>query len=474
MKIHHALKHTKTLGKTVRSLFWFSIGVVLGLFFLCSFAFIYFKRTHTDVIYPGIVIGSVQFGGKTQQEVKDYFDNKNKEIGKTQFILTGENHIATISAFELTMGYDSNLLSEQAFSIGRATNLFSNINLIFQAYLNGLYLPPAYYYSEAKLETFLMPIATELKIEPVDALFSFTDGKVTAFRPSSDGQELDTAKIKKAISSKALTIVTAEKPLTVIIPISIKTLNPAVTTDRVNNLGIKEELESGTSYFRGSIQNRIFNITLAAARLNGHLVAPGEIFSFNKALGDVSAFTGYKQAYVIQNGRTVLGDGGGVCQVSTTLFRAILNAGLPIVERHAHAYRVQYYEQDSSPGIDATVFVPSVDLRFKNDTNHHILIQNSVDPVLSQLTFTLYGAKDGREVTMTQPVITSQTPPPEPLYQDDPTLPKGTTKQVDFAASGAKVSFTRTVSRNGEILISEKFASNYRPWQAVYLRGTKE
>src|SRR5205085_743367 len=129
----------------------------------------------------------------------------------------------------------------------------------------------------------------------------------------------------------------------------------------------------------------------------GVLIAPGQVFSFSKAIGEVSSFTGYKQAYVIENGKTVLGDGGGVCQVSTTLFRAALNAGLPIVERHPHAYRVQYYEEDSGPGIDAAVYVPSVDLKFKNDTGHHILIQAYADVENLRLTFDLYGANDGRE-----------------------------------------------------------------------------
>src|SRR5581483_10285430 len=105
----------------------------------------------------------------------------------------------------------------------------------------------------------------------------------------------------------------------------------------------------------------------------------------------------------------VLGDGGGICQVSTTLFRAILSAGLPIVERHAHAYGVHYYEEDSEPGIDATVYTPTVDLKFKNDTGHYLLIQSTVDLEQLRLTYNIYGTKDDRQVTLTTPVIRSQT-----------------------------------------------------------------
>ena len=264
------------------------------------------------------------------------------------------------------------------------------------------------------------------------------------------------------------------KPEKIVFAVPIKIIKPKVTTDQANTFGIKELIAQGTSLFQHSIPNRIYNISLAATKLNGLLVAPGETFSFGKALGDISAFTGYKQAYIIQGGRTVLGDGGGVCQVSTTFFRALLNAGLPIIERHAHDYRVGYYEQDSKPGFDATVYVPSVDLRFKNDTPNHILIQTEIDPTVQRLTFYLYGTKDSRQVTISKPVITSRVPAPAPLYQDDPSLPKGITKQVDFAAEGATVVFTRQVIKDGEAILNDKFVSNYRPWQAVFLRGTKE
>jgi vancomycin resistance protein YoaR len=249
---------------------------------------------------------------------------------------------------------------------------------------------------------------------------------------------------------------------------------PKITTDKANNLGIKELIGKGTSLFQHSISSRIFNVTLAASRINGALIAPNEIFSFDQALGDVSAFTGYQQAYVIQNGKTVLGDGGGVCQVSTTFFRALLNAGLPITERHAHAYRVGYYEEDGLPGLDATVFVPSVDLKFKNDTGNYILVQTQIDPEILRLSVFLYGASDGRTVALTSPVVTNRVAHPPDLYQDDPSLPKGVIKQIDFSADGATVSFSRNVTKNGQKIISENFVSDYAPWQSIYLRGTKE
>lgn len=461
------------LSSTTKVTFWFTTGILIGIFFLCSFAFILFQRYYKDVVYPGVAINGVHVGGKTQSEIKEFYENKNSAIKNTQFVFTVDNEIATLSAETLNVGYNANLLAEQSYSVGRSENLFSNISLIVQAYLNGISLSPSYHYDKDHLQTALKPLAQTVFVMPQDAQFQFENGKVAAFRPSIDGQEADLITVEKKFHDTIPLVIAAREAKTITFAIPVKVKEPAITTEEANDLGIKELIGTGTSLFQHSIPNRIYNITLASSRLNGILIKPGETFSFAKAIGDISSFTGYKQAYIIQNGRTILGDGGGVCQVSTTLFRAALDAGLPIVERHPHAYRVEYYEQDRGPGIDASVFVPSVDFKFKNDTKHHLLIQTFVDPTYQKLTFLLYGTSDGRVTTISDPVIVSQSPAPPPVYQDDPTLPNGTVKQVDFAAAGASVYFTRTVTKDGKVITNDKFSSYYRPWAAVYLRGTQ-
>ena len=311
-------------------------------------------------------------------------------------------------------------------------------------------------------------IAQEIDREVIEGLFEFNQvtKRVTAFKPSQEGRKLNADNTYQLIADALEN--GAQRNIT--LPVDI--VKPKIQTSDVNSLGIKELIGRGISNFAGSIPNRIYNVNLTASKINGVLIPPGQVFSFNQTVGDITAATGFKQAYVIKEGRTVLDDGGGVCQDSTTLFRAVLNAGLPVIKRTAHAYRVGYYEQGFPPGLDATVFYPSVDFQFKNDTPAHILIQAYTVGVT--LYVDLYGTDDGRVATLTQPVITNQTPPPQELRQDDPTLPKGIVKQVDFSAWGANVSFTRTVTRNGEVLTKETWRSSYKPWQAVYLIGTKE
>lgn len=441
---------------------------------LSSFVLFYFQYTFKDKVIPGIFVDSIYIGEKSRADIEGVFKDMNEKIGKSTFIFSQGPNIATVSAEKLGIGYDVNLISEQAFSLGKTKNLLSDTYIILSSYINGTFLSSPYTFSEENLVEELELIRKTVHVDPQDAQFKVENNRVVVFQESSVGQTLDIDSLKKEIRKNIKQLMTDRKSKILAMEIPIKILKPNVTTGEANNLGIVEEIGTGKSTFVGSIPNRFFNINLATSRINGVLVAPGDEFSFAKSLGDVSKFTGYKEAFIIQGGKTVLGDGGGVCQVSTTLFRAILNTGLPITERYPHAYRVGYYEQDSLPGFDATVYVPTVDLKFKNDTEEHILIQGTVDQVNMTLAFTFYGKKDGRKVTITKPTVTNVVPAPSPLYQDDPNLPKGVEKQIDFAAPGGKSVFTRTVTKDGHVISNDTFISSYRPWQAVYLRGTKE
>lgn len=326
-------------------------------------------------------------------------------------------------------------------------------------------------YYTTEIEKISHNVSEKINRQPQNAIFVFEGGRVKEFVPAKDGLEVKKEDLSKDIITALNKLAEADEN-SISINIPVFRTKPKVTNENVNDLGIKELIGRGTSRFRGSISSRVHNIALASSRFKGVLVTPGETLSFNKALGDVSVYTGYQQAYIIKDGKTVLGDGGGVCQVSTTLFRAVLDAGLPIVERRAHSYRVGYYEQGSPVGLDATVYAPTTDFKIKNDTPGHILIQTAVDTKNASLVFEIYGTTDGRVAKTTKPKVTNVIPPPEDLYTDDPTLPSGIIKQVDYEAWGAKVTFNYTVERDGATTFEKTFYSNYRPWQAKFLRGT--
>jgi len=164
--------------------------------------------------------------------------------------------------------------------------------------------------------------------------------------------------------------------------------------------------------------------------------------------------------------------------VSTTLFRAAFFSGFPIVERYPHAYRVSYYEKVAGnridqrlAGLDATVFVPIVDFKFTNDTSNWLLMETYVNPTYSSIVWKFYSTSDGRVVDWSTSGVTNVIEAPEPKYQENPDLNEGQIKQIDWAADGADVTVSRTVTRGGEVILSDTIFTRYRPWQAVFEYG---
>ena len=171
------------------------------------------------------------------------------------------------------------------------------------------------------------------------------------------------------------------------VPLVFKLNKPPASDDTTaEQLGIRELVQQQVSYFYGSSAARIQNITAAASKFHGVLVPPGAVFSMADTIGDISLDNGFAEALIIYNGMTVTGVGGGVCQVSTTLFRTVFFGGYPIVQRYAHAYRVSYYEKVAGnridprlAGLDATVYVPLVDFKFKNDSDSWLLMETYIN-----------------------------------------------------------------------------------------------
>ncbi len=256
------------------------------------------------------------------------------------------------------------------------------------------------------------------------------------------------------------------------IPLSLplNTQKPTLALSDTNQLGINELIGFGESYYAHSIPGRIHNVALTANRINNTIVAPGAEFSFNRTLGEVSAATGFQPGYVIQGGRSVLADGGGVCQVSTTLFRALLDAGLKITLRRPHSYRVSYYELNNDPGFDATVYAGNVDLRFVNDSPNYILISAIPDSQNLYLSVKIYGTTDGRSTKISDYRKFNAVGAPPTQYIVDPSLPSGTKKQIDWAVGGLQTDFTHTVyNADGSIRSQKNYPSTYQPWSAKFL-----
>jgi vancomycin resistance protein YoaR len=320
---------------------------------------------------------------------------------------------------------------------------------------------------QEKLEAYVESLAHQIERLPRNARFDFdeTTGSLTPIAQSREGRALDIAETMRLINAH---VTAANREIT----LPILAVRPQVADDDGPDLGIVELVSEGVTYFKGSSAERVHNIQVAASKFHGLVIPPGHTFSFNEHLGEVSAETGYEESVIIFGDRTRVGIGGGVCQVSTTAFRAAFWGGFPILERSPHGFRVSWYEPPV--GLDATVYSPWVDLKFLNDTSYHLLIETEADAQTGTLAFRFYSTKIGRTVEMEGPFEENIVPHGEPVYEDDPTLPKGTTKQVEWARDGVDVTLYRIVKEGDEVIARDEFFSRYQPWQAVYLVGTKE
>jgi len=316
------------------------------------------------------------------------------------------------------------------------------------------------------LERYLATLSPALSKPAVDGRFDFDPqtGNLTALSPSAAGRQLNVeatiARLEAAIfDSVNRRVAMVFEPLT---PRFHEGLTAA-------ELGITELVSEATTYYWGSWPNRRSNIALGAGKLNGIIIAPGEEFSFNDHLGDITPEAGYLEGSVILGGATVTGIGGGICQVSTTMYRAAFGGGYAITERNSHGYRVGYYEYaNAGPGLDAAIWQPEIDLRFQNNTPYHLLIESSFLGARDALQFRIYSTRHWRTV-IESAIISDIVPAPDDKYVEAEDLYSGQIRQIDYAADGADVWVYRNVYDGaGNLAMRDQVFTRYQPWQAVF------
>jgi vancomycin resistance protein YoaR len=284
---------------------------------------------------------------------------------------------------------------------------------------------------EESLKNSVMQTAKELDEKPQNAILAIKDNTMIIEQPEQSGFQVDIEQTVEAVRTILLTshdeTVTLDAPGTL--------LEATTKGSDIERLGIKDLIAEGSTNFSGSPKNRIFNINRSLQQFQGVLIAPGEEFSFVNYLGPVDEESGYLPELVIKNNRTEPEFGGGICQVSSTVFRTAIFAGLKITARRNHAYPISYYRPY---GMDATIYIPNPDLRFINNTPGHIFLQSSISG--TKLTFQMYGTRDGRQVAVDGPHILESNP-------------DGSMRTI----------FTQEVSNaEGQNFIRDSFRSNYK------------
>lgn len=283
--------------------------------------------------------------------------------------------------------------------------------------------------SAALVDYLATTVAPEIDRLPQNARFEIgEEGRVTQFAVPEQGQELLVPESATGINEH---VARGQGSVPLVVTVAAPTIESA---EDITALGITELLTTGETDFVGSPRNRVHNITVGTARYHGLLIPPGQEFSFNEHLGPVTAAAGFKPELVIKHNVTTPEYGGGLCQVSTTIFRAAVQAGLEITNRRNHAYAVRYY---GTPGFDATIYPPYTDLRFTNNTPGYILVQARIEG--SKLRFEFWGTTDGRTVTVDGPHPYDRQPD-----------------------GSVKATLTQTVTKDGETVLEETFYSRYK------------
>lgn len=309
-------------------------------------------------------------------------------------------------------------------------------------------------------------VHAKLDVSAQNAIFETEGTKVTKFEPSREGLRVDDDALIKSLTAAFANNLKE-------VALSVMTTEPEITTASSNTLGISEVLGVGTSNYGVSPSNRIKNIQNGIAKLNGILVAPGETLSLIEQLKPFTVEAGYFPELVIKGDEIKPEVGGGLCQIGTTTFRAVMNSGLKVVERRNHSLAISHYNDPSNnnPGTDATIYDPSPDFKFENDTGNTIMFMANVSTVTHELTFTFWGTSDGRKGSYIPPTVLSRSyPAKETQIIMTSSLAPGK-QSCNGPFPGASTTFDYNITNPDGTVTTQTFTSTYRALQKICLQG---
>ncbi len=420
---------------------------------------------YRERIYPGVYIGGVPVGGLSPQaaekELKEaYAVLKNREIaiGSPQ-----DPDLLQLSWKEAGITPDLESSLQEAYRKGRAgweaASPFTRLLLIFKQ--PRLEVAPSV--DERKLGQTFAEVSSRVYTTPRNAYFKVKEEKVEIV-PEIEGIYLK----QKAAREKLLELwqQKVNQNSAVRLELPLGTWSPEVSKKELSARGI-EARRSGFSTEIGDNPNRKHNIITASRDIHSLTVPPGETFSFNRVVGKTTREKGYLEAPVIVEGEFVSGPGGGICQVSSTLYNALLKAGVEIVERHQHSMAVSYLE----PGRDAAVAYDYLDLKFRNNHHHHLLLESEVEG--GRLSFFIYGKELDGDIEIETTDLETVAPPEE--YREDPAHPPGYEHVEQEGKPGYRVKTWRIYCRGEEVVERELISEDYyHPTPTVIIKGAGE
>jgi vancomycin resistance protein YoaR len=320
---------------------------------------------------------------------------------------------------------------------------------------------------EQKIQAYIQELDALISRPPSEGQYTYDPLKQTVkvLKPATVGYSLD-----KASALELLRTLCLSEKREGLLP--LRSISPSVRLADLQAMLPLSLLGEGQTQFRGSTAERLQNIRRAAEQFRGVVVPPKATFSFLAELGPVTIANGYSESWIIYGNQTILGPGGGVCQVATTLFRAAFYGGFPIIERTPHSYRISRYEPPI--GLDAAVFSPRTDFKFTNDQDTPIIITNEINESTGIISFRIYGKANNRTVHIENNETSQEIKAGDPIFEVDPKLAPGDKVLVEDSHDGIDAVLTRVIEIDGKVVASEQFYSRYVPWPARYRVGPSQ
>ena len=418
----------------------------------------------SSLVYQGVKIEDIDLSGKTKAEAKALVSQKYSDsLLKNKVIITGNNKCYSLDYSKMNARYNIDETIDKAFSYGKNLSMLDKNNLINKP-VNKVF-KMEFSYDVKPLNNLLDTMEKEINSKPVNATLTLVGSKFTV-TDSKDGAKLNKDELQKDVIGK----LTGEVGKDVSVQAPIEVLKPTATSQTLKTVDTKISSFS-TDFGSISSQERATNIILATKAINGKSLMPGESFSFNDVVGERTAAKGYQAAPVIIGNKVDSGLGGGICQVSTTLYGSLLRADVKSVERSHHTLPSHYVPH----GLDATVSYGSLDYKFKNNLDYPIYLEGTTKNGI--LVFNIYSnsslAKMTYEITINE---YEALQPAATKYVDDPTLPLGQTQIDQNALVGFKVKVIRTAYQNGVKVGEPEVVTDdtYNAIQGIIKKGTKK
>ena len=502
-----------------------SITVLLCLLFSMIFAIL---NSYSSTMIHGIHINNIDVSGLTKQEAVEKISTIFKEKLEKAITLTHNEYEISVFPSQFDFACSIEEAVDMAYEKGRIGNIFQNNYEILSCLFFEDNITPNFSYSEETLDSLITEMETNFSDRLIESSY-YIENNALILSKGKGGMVIEKDKLKNnmlsAIENFEISIDTMEIPTKyqevsildidkiykevcrapqdayytkepfVIHPhvdgiefdisqedaqklldeaqeecrIPLKILSPNITTNQIGTEAFPDLLGTYYTNFSTSNVNRTTNIKLAASKINGMVMMPGEVFSYNQTVGKRTAAAGFKSAAVYAGGEVTTGIGGGICQVSSTLYNSVLLANLEILERQNHGFNTGYVPV----GRDATVSWGGPDFKFKNTRDYPIKIIVTVSG--GRITTQIFGLKSDNEYEVEIQSYVTQYIKYKTIEQQDANLPKGQTKIIQSGSNGCKSVAYRILKKNGEVVSKTLLSQDtYNPHNKIVAIGTKE